>query len=172
MTTTRLGRMLLPFVALAAILSAHSANAARADPTDYGPPATDANGAIYCVSDYIASQNPGCVPPPAATETYQGQPVSVGDRKDVQWGTMRASVNVLKNDAIENRSKIREIDIVGQRPKLTGLRSWVYKNKIWFEMLNGQHLGYLSGGLGNIQYRVIDNKGRASYPVGIAIKIK
>ena len=83
-------------------------------------------------------------------------------RKKVPWGTMRASVNVLRNDAIQKKAKIREIDITFQHPKVTGLRTWVYDNKIWFEMKSGQHLGFLPLGRTSIGYRVIDAQGRAS----------
>lgn len=173
MNFTRLGTVLSALVlGLAAILFIPTANAAVADPIDYGDPATDANGAVYCVSAAVKNQNPGCVPPPPPSKTYKGQPISVEDTKNIPWGTMRTSVNVLKNDAIQSRSKINEIELIGQMPKLTGLRTWVYKNKIWFEMHSGQHLGFLSGGLGGISYRVIDAKGRMSYPVYVSLRVK
>lgn len=172
MNSTRLATLLLAFgLALSAILSTQTAYA-LADPVDYGSPATDANGAVYCVSSYVESQYPGCVPPPLPTKTYKGQPVSVEDAKNIPWGTMRTSVNVLRNDAIQKRSKIREIELIGQRPEMTGLRTWVYKKKVWFEMKSGQHLGFLGGGLGGISYRVIDAKGRASYPVYVSLRVK
>lgn len=151
MNITRLGTILLASVlAPAAHLSAQPAHAALADPV-----ATD--DMKYCVSVYVVTQNPNCLPPPKPSKDYRGEPVAVSDIKKVTGFEGIVYVNVLKNDAIQKKSKSR-VEIVSQRPKWNGVYAFVIDNKIRlrFEFETMSPTGAVIG------YRVLDAKGRAS----------
>lgn len=156
MKPSRLVTMLPALVlAPAALMSAQPAGAAVADEF------------TYCTSPYVIGQNPDCTPPPTPSADYRGEPVAVYNQKKVTGFEKYVYVNVLKNDAIQKRTRAR-VEITGQQPKATGVYAFVVDGKIRlrfeFEDMTG------SGAI--IRYHVVDSKGRTSNETYLDVTMK
>lgn len=150
MTITALGAAL---ASLAAVMSAHLPTA---DPTDHSRSTASADEFEYCTSPYVMGQNPNCTPVPTPSKDYKGEPIAVFNRKKVTGFEEYVYVNVLKNDAVEKKSKVKRVEIVFQKPSATGVYATVIDNKIRMRFENINPSG------ATIWYRVVDYKGRKS----------
>lgn len=142
-------------------------------PAIAGPAAQSAPSDIergtYCIDPSIQNMYPTCAPPPAPTADYVGEPVAVHEKKKVNPGTVKIPVNVLKNDAIEKRAKVKKVKITYQRPAQTGVRAWVdAKKRIVYEAYAGGPLPVVYVA---ITYKVVDFKGRSSQPVNTYLEV-
>lgn len=162
MTITVLG------TGLAAVAAAMSLLAPTA------PKVLDPSETIYCVDAYTIGQHPDCVAPPTPSVNYRGVPVAVGDKKQVDVFTKIATINVLKNDAIQKKTHRKtKIKLSWLKPETTGVRTWVGKDKkIYFQSLPGRvDGGFLPYGGVTVRYQVIDAKGRTSAPAFIELRV-
>jgi hypothetical protein len=129
---------------------------------------------VYCVDAYTIGQHPDCVAPPTPSIDYRGVPVAVGDKKQVDVFTKVASINLLKNDAIQKKDhKKTKIKLSWLKPEMTGVKAWIGKGKkIYFQSLPGRVDGnYLPYGGVTVRYQVIDYKGRTSAPAFIELRV-
>lgn len=129
---------------------------------------------IYCVDAYTIGQHPDCVAPPTPSVDYRGVPVAVGDKKQVDVFAKTATINVLKNDAIQKKDhKKTKIKLSWLKPEETGYRIWIGRDrKIHFEAMPGRtDGGYLPYGGVTVRYEVTDYKGRTSAPAFIDLKV-
>lgn len=149
MTSTRLATLLLASgLALTAGLSAKPSNAALT-----------ADHIEYCTSPVVLMQNPNCTPVPTPSTDYRGEPIAVYNEKKVTTFETYVYVNVLKNDAIQRKSRA-VIKITGQQPRATGVYAFVIDGKIRLRFERAQIGPMWSGAV--IRYTVKDAKGRTS----------
>ncbi|GIM63525.1 hypothetical protein Pve01_94020 [Planomonospora venezuelensis] len=119
----------------------------------------------YCHSDYVIGQNPYCTPLPPDTKDYRGEPIAVQDKIKATGLNCDKYVNVLRNDVVEKKSKVKRLQITYQRPKQNGIHASVQGNKIRLRFVD------VNWGGQAILYRVVDAKGRKSAPTHLGIQI-
>lgn len=127
---------------------------------------------IYCIDQYTINFHPDCVPPPTPSSDYRGNPIAVEDYKRVHTGTVTASINVLKNDVIQQRDKGR-IEIL-QRKRAeasSGIRIWVKGPRIFYQSFPGKNGGFLPYGGITVKYQVVDFKGRVAKDTFVSLRV-
>jgi hypothetical protein len=155
MNTTRLGTVLSALALVpAAILTLQPASASSAT-SDEMP---------YCHSD--AQTPPYCTPlPTVKKKDYKGEPIAVQDKVKATGLKCDKYVNVLRNDFIEKKRKIKRIEITYRNAMGTDITPAVVGKKIRLRFVDPAWGGYF------LKYRVVDFKNRKSDETALGIQV-